>query len=602
MAGKQKKQKVKVMYGCPEDAEKFIRAIDDGLADFNSKYGTKFGVELEGRYWKRDTYAVAENAQKAINKQLCEECNMLISVFYKDIGSAVSSSKPGTIEEIEYFRKREKQAFVFLYSGTLEIDISNSEKMKKAVEYFKVLSEQRRKIYYKEYKDENDLKEQIVKNLRLYYEAQKNEKKNKKSQQAAARKKNNSSLQTAMREHLHLCDEWNALDGKFKFVRKAEELIDGIQEDGSIQYYVGAKERYRTTPVASVLEALYSAGLLPPSACHKMQDWVYNSRQDPCDEPGEKEDGEGHPPEPEDAPGWSWNEGVSVWATSKALDTLIVTGYYERSEVIENKEIINNTWNALQWLVDQAYPSGGWGFQKAVEYPACKESVTMTALALRVLIRFLKAFDGRNRSLKLTNELEKKISNAKQKGIDYLCTLKKEEEGKIYWEHNGEKSLTATVWVLDFINVAGRNEAGELYPLKNKIRSYCLESLPETDAEYDCYRDEVYFSGGQTKYKFIEENNKFYSYLPYHIPVLLTAGVSPDKKQIMVCIRALVVGKEDYWNGTDKSLGYHQKQSCFVLAMALSVLAIWMKKMARSQLLPKVNIKWETEKDEYEEG
>lgn len=594
MSVKKRKKTVYVMFGCPTDAEFFLDSMNAAIDAFNSMYGDSYSVNLVGCHWKKETYSAAENTQKAINGQLCKKCEILIAVFYQSIGSSITNDEPGTIAEINYFRKEEKPAFVLRYMGKCEVDLADSEQLQQLENYILEWKKHKQRIYYKEYKDGEELKEQIILNLKLYFEELKKIRKRNSNGKQRNKQNSQNELQTAMKEHLRVCDEWNALPNNFRFSKKAEALIAGIKEDGSVQYYVGSAERYRTTPVASTLEALYTAGLIPELVCQKMQDWVYNSRKDPCDEPGEEGSNPvGHPPEPEDEPGWSWNEGVSVWATSKALDTLILTGYYDRQDIAENSEVQETTRNALEWLVDQAYESGGWGFQHMSNLDACSASVTMTALALKVITRFLKASE----KIILGIRLEEKLSNAKQKGIDYLISEMQEETGNVYWKYNKSPSLTATVWVLDFINVAGTQEAGLLYKKRKQIRSFCLSKLPKTDSEYDNYIDEVYFAGGKTKYKTIAENSKFYSYMPYHIPVLLNAGVLTTQKQIKVCIRALVIGNEVYWNGTDKSQGHYQRKSCFVLAMALSVVAIWMKKITREKLSSEVSEKWDIERD-----
>lgn len=592
-----KEKTVEIMLGCPEDAECLRGAIEKGINEFNNQIGTQKGIRLKLLYWKDNgsTYSMPENVQKAINEQLCKRCTALIAVFYKEMGSANATLETGTREEIEYFRRNGKQAFILVYDGASAVRPSDEDALQRLYETSMFMKS--KDIYYKKYSNEKDLEDLVFNELKAWQEEKQRSKSDHTKRTSIKKKDNHNELQILMSEHMMLCDEWNALRKYFRLSKKAEQLIDGIRKDGSVQYYVEAKERYRTTPTASVLEALYRAGLLPKSVCYKMQEWVYNSRMDPCDEPGEQRGKAGHEPNAEDMPGWSWNEGVSVWATSKALDTLRFTEYYSRADVGKNHEIQETTKKALEWLADQAYPSGGWGFQKLDSniFPACAESVTMTALALRVITRFLKDSNGKKGCITLSDTLETKLSTAKEQGIKYLLNEMKADNNQCYWEYNGKKSLTATIWVLDFINVAGKNEAGNLYQYRKNIITFCLSELPQNEQAFDEYCDEVYFSGGRTKYKVIPPNSKFYSYMPYHIVTLLEAGVNPDAKPIVVCVHALIRGKNEYWNGTDKSQGHHQRQSSFVLAMALSTLTIWMKKMAQKQLSPKVKGEWNIE-------
>lgn len=589
----------KIMIGCPEDAEwKFLGEIKEAVQEFNEKKGSQLGIRLEARHWRDGTHSEARNPQESINKQLCDECDYLLAVFYLSSGSAVASKEPGTYEEIKYFSKRNKQVFIHRFCGETEINLSDLKKIDEIYEYIKRLEEDRNNFYDKQYRNVDELKKGIIDDLTLFFEnTDKTKNRNSNKRTRSSKKNVPNPIQESMEKHLRLYDEWFAIKTnqfKFSFYDKAKDLIAGMQEDGSVQYSVGNQERFRTTPTASTLDALYLANLLPESVRHKMQDWVYSSRQDPCDHP----DG-GHEPDAKDEPGWSRNEGVSVWTTSKALGTLIMTGYYDRPEISQNEEIMQTTYAALGWLADQEYEEGGWGFQYAPKLEACAPSVTMTALTLKVITKFLVESVKYRSPIKLDHDLERKLSDAKSKGITYLLkTMEEDEELKhVYWKYDNQPSLTGTVWVLDFINVAQEQGARELYKRRKEIVSYCVSRLPSRPTEYEEFPEEVYFVGGKTKYKDVPDHKKFYAYLPYHIPVILQSGVKltdDQDKRIRVCIHALTKGKESYWFGTDvKGASYHQM--CFARAMALSVVAFWMRKTSIKLIADMLKKEWDPE-------
>ncbi len=601
-----------IMIGCPEDVEKkFLTDIKDAIKEFNEQYSEKFETKLVPRHWRSEVHSAAENVQETINTQLCNECDYLLAVFYCSLGSAIASEDAGTFMEIDYFCKNRKQVFLHRYTGKASVDLSKTEETKSIQDYLGRLDKELSNLTFKDYTDENSLKQGIINDLMIFFQKKTKRTRGNSSKRAnGSRKRAINSIQEDMRKHMSTFDDWIAIGSgklKFSFAEKAKDLIAGMQPDGSVQYYVGTTGRFRTTPTSSTLEALYLAKLLPDTVCYKMQDWVYNSRQDPCDDPGERGKSKGHKPDEKDGPGWSWNEGVSVWATSKALETLIMTGYYERKDVLQNDQIMKTTYEALSWLADQEYPTGGWGFQYAPDKEACQPSVTMTALALKVITKFLKDSTKNGSSINLDYALIDKLSAAKGRGIQYLKdTMEVDtEKGYVYWKYDGKPSLTGTVWVLDFINIAQKQEAGELYRRRREIKDFCISRLPADTREYEEYKEEVYFVGGDTKYKNIKKYRKFYSYLPYHIPVILQSGVNLKKEdhiRIEVCIRALTKGNEDFWIGRESGDGDFQPPTCFVRAMALSVVAFWMRRTWGELIANKLGGDWETVEDDNEES
>ena len=569
---------VKVMIGCPEDAEIYLKNVKEGIKQFNEEHGDEFGVKLEPCHYKDHTYSSVGNTQEQINKQLCDDCGILIAVFYLTAGSANVSEDVGTLSEIKYFGKKNKQAFIFRYDG--DVTLTCDEKKDKFADLTYLFKENKDKVYYVNF-NEDDLGKVVKNQLKIYYESKKRESSRRKG--GTNNKNHQDSLQDKTRKHIIHCDEWNSLSEAIKLSEKAETLINGMRDDGAVQYYLDSSGRYRTTPVASVLIALSIADLLPLDTRHTMQDWIFASKNDPCDEPNDIRPA-GHKPNPEDEPGWSINEGVSVWTTSKALESLITTGYFDRADIKSDKAKQDVVRKALFWLVDQAYESGGWGFQNYKSEEACQPCVTMTALTLKVISEF-----WRRKPVRFSSGEIKKLSDAKKSGIDYLLdNMKTEAQTELpYWEYEGKPSLTATVWVLDFINT-DKKSAGGLYDLRKKIYKYCLSKMPETMDDFDQHKEEVYFAGGQTKYKEIPKNSKFYSYLPYHVHSLMDAGVKPWDGRILVCINALVTGDEEYWFGQDQSSGGIQSPSSFAWAMALSVVAKWSRKISKEILSPVV--------------
>lgn len=103
-----------------------------------------------------------------------------------------------------------------------------------------------------------------------------------------------------------------------------------------------------------------------------------------------------------------------------------------------------------------------------------------------------------------------------------------------------------------------------------------LARLPENDTEFNEYSEEIYFTGGRTKYKEIQRNSKFYSYMPYHVTVLLQSGVSVTDARIINIVKCLINGGRNRWKGKERK-GVPAKRTSFTQAMALSTIATWLR-------------------------
>ena len=262
-------------------------------------------------------------------------------------------------------------------------------------------------------------------------------------------------------------------------------LVDGIADDGSVAYYAGKEERYRTSTLATVLECMSEIKLLPQEDIEVMQQKLMRLRDsksevivvnEKIDDIIEKDE--------EDAPAWGLDEAPSVWTTSKALTALFLTEYVPKN-VQEEKKIIDSVY----WLVKQQYSSGGWGYQN-FSSEACAASIPMTALALRAISLSL----GQS-YIKDSSDVTK-IYNAIKKGAKRLMqNTKRTNFDEVYWEYQKDKpNLSVSIWAiqaLDKAEVALRTSGSfNNYGLKiskwrndyeKKVIMYVIHNLPYKD-------------------------------------------------------------------------------------------------------------------------
>ncbi len=83
--------------------------------------------------------------QEAINRQLVQECDILVGMFWTKLGTATGVAESGTVEEIDQFVAAGKQAMLYFSSRPIDpnkIDLKQHRKLRafKAATYGKALT------------------------------------------------------------------------------------------------------------------------------------------------------------------------------------------------------------------------------------------------------------------------------------------------------------------------------------------------------------------------------------------------------------------------------------------------------------------------------
>ena len=361
-------------------------------------------------------------------------------------------------------------------------------------------------------------------------------------------------------------------------VEMADGLLNAIKDDGSVSYLIGTDGRYRTTPLATVIETLYDVDILPKDVLNVMQDKLYSYRDE--FEPFNINEDDVIIKNEEDMDAWSVDEGPSVWTTSKAVYTLIKTKYYKRCNNEQKEGILN----AMNWLVKQAYELDdgalAWGFQNDTTLSDCRASIPMSALALKTIGI---AYENRETIYK-----RKEYGHYEEylKGIKYLVKELVSNDYKVYWEYDDEPSITATVWAIEAMETFERLEIessiisqNDWKEIKEKALKWIMEDsfplfkkgssdTPSSDIS------QPFFDYTKTKYKVKEKKRTFYSFIPFHAAFLLKNKISPFDPKICGCIRWLIDNRAKNWAIND----YNSSYPCsFSAAMAINVIVVWLK-------------------------
>jgi len=380
-----------------------------------------------------------------------------------------------------------------------------------------------------------------------------------------------SRIQESITKHIKDIEQWwdiKISSSSLNLSNMAEGLIASIKDDGSIPSDINNK-KYRATTVASILEALSDADLLPIDARNILQDYLV-WHQDMYKTPIEGDSDAYLEPNDEDRAAWARDEGASVWATSQAVTALLKSGYLSRPEASEEasgKSGKKKIQEAVEWLVsNQNKDTGGWRFQNNNSFV---ETVPITALAL---ISLSMAYECKDQ---LAFSRVKDLISAIEKGKKFL--LDSQEDGHFWVFSNGNFSMTASVWALKALKVAtiDKNEYTSFIGEQCKfiIERILKELSSESYRNEDSWPFEVFFKSGVIKYKQGERDKaSIESFVPYLLSELLHKDykIDPLDKGVLSIISWIVENRNDAWKRNDA-------QYTYVAAMSLNVISKWLK-------------------------
>jgi len=95
-----------------------------------------YGVVLEPVLW--ETHATPEmgaRPQAIINRQLVENCDILVGAFWTRLGTYTGTAASGTVEEIEEFRKAGKPVLLYFSSVPVVPESVDAEQYKRLVQF-----------------------------------------------------------------------------------------------------------------------------------------------------------------------------------------------------------------------------------------------------------------------------------------------------------------------------------------------------------------------------------------------------------------------------------------------------------------------------------
>src|SRR5471030_2439313 len=128
---------IKVMIATPSDVAEERRVIRDTVYEWNYVHSEDKDLVLMPVGWESHASpSMGERPQAIINKQVLENCDLLIAAFWTRLGTPTGKASSGTVEEIEEHLKAGKPAMIYFCSKPVALD-TVEEKQRKALAKFK---------------------------------------------------------------------------------------------------------------------------------------------------------------------------------------------------------------------------------------------------------------------------------------------------------------------------------------------------------------------------------------------------------------------------------------------------------------------------------
>lgn len=160
-----------LLISCPGDIESSVELLKDKVDNFNKLFGRHNNIFVQTRYWKDDVFSESGGKpQTLINKQIVDDADLAVAIFWTRFGTPTESYGSGVEEEIEIMLNSGKQVFMYFIEKPIKPSSFDSESYSKIIQFRKRYSE--RGIYKVANSEEimadlfrNDLEQYFIKKM-----------------------------------------------------------------------------------------------------------------------------------------------------------------------------------------------------------------------------------------------------------------------------------------------------------------------------------------------------------------------------------------------------------------------------------------------------
>lgn len=156
-----------ILISCPSDVAPYVEYIKRAVNSFNNGYGKNCNISLRTRYWKDDGFSESGGMpQDLLNKQLVDDADMGVAVFWTRFGTKTQNYGSGSEEEIEKMISDKKQMFIYFMGKAVELSEINTREIEKINRFKEKYKD--RGVYY-DVNNEVELEQKFRDHLERYF-------------------------------------------------------------------------------------------------------------------------------------------------------------------------------------------------------------------------------------------------------------------------------------------------------------------------------------------------------------------------------------------------------------------------------------------------
>ncbi len=151
-----------VLIASPSDVRIERDVLVEVIEDWNSTHSRDRGISLKALRWELDSVpGSGARPQEILNRQLVENADILIGVFWTRLGTPTGRAISGTVEEIDHFRSTGKPVLLYFSEADIPHD-HDTEQLRRLKEYRKTLEAD---TLYQTFRGVEELRRRVTRDL-----------------------------------------------------------------------------------------------------------------------------------------------------------------------------------------------------------------------------------------------------------------------------------------------------------------------------------------------------------------------------------------------------------------------------------------------------